>query len=210
MSLGNTETIEALKSGLDKIPAKDQSFVKSLLSQHATKGKLSEKQWYWVGKMAQSLEPKPNIPAFTFSVGPYDKVTSMLELAKKNLKFPKLNLQLATGEHIVCFQAGERAMIPGSITVKLARNEKGFSQRLGRVTKDGEFDPAKDAPTAIIPSLLAMLTALGADPVATVAAYGHKSGNCCFCMLPLTDERSLHAGYGPTCAKNYGLPWGDK
>jgi hypothetical protein len=33
-----------------------------------------------------------------------------------------------------------------------------------------------------------------------------------FCSLPLTDDRSDPLlggkGYGPVCAKKYGLPWG--
>lgn len=31
---------------------------------------------------------------------------------------------------------------------------------------------------------------------------------CVFCSRPLSDERSEFAGYGETCARNNGLPWG--
>lgn len=41
------------------------------------------------------------------------------------------------------------------------------------------------------------------------AAYGHKTGACCFCWQDLTDERSVTVGYGPICAERWGLPWGD-
>ena len=33
-------------------------------------------------------------------------------------------------------------------------------------------------------------------------------GVCVFCSKPLTDERSIFAGYGEKCASNHGLPWG--
>lgn len=33
-------------------------------------------------------------------------------------------------------------------------------------------------------------------------------GVCVFCTKPLTDERSIFAGYGEKCASNHGLPWG--
>jgi hypothetical protein len=29
---------------------------------------------------------------------------------------------------------------------------------------------------------------------------------CSFCGLALTDEGSVFMGYGPICARNYGLP----
>jgi hypothetical protein len=44
--------------------------------------------------------------------------------------------------------------------------------------------------------------------------YGHNHGNCIFCSRDLTDERSNPnaggVGYGPTCAKRYNLPWGER
>lgn len=42
------------------------------------------------------------------------------------------------------------------------------------------------------------------------AAFGHTTGNCVFCMQPLTDGRSTTVGYGPVCATKNNLPWGDK
>lgn len=32
---------------------------------------------------------------------------------------------------------------------------------------------------------------------------------CCFCWAPLDDARSIVKGYGPVCARHWGLPWGD-
>ena len=40
-------------------------------------------------------------------------------------------------------------------------------------------------------------------------SHGHRTGYCCFCGQLLTDEeRSVAFGYGPVCAKHWGLPWG--
>lgn len=41
-------------------------------------------------------------------------------------------------------------------------------------------------------------------------AFGALYGTCVFCARTLTDERSIDAGYGPTCAATNGLPWGEK
>lgn len=46
------------------------------------------------------------------------------------------------------------------------------------------------------------------DPAAAAASHGKSTGECCFCKRDLSDSRSLTVGYGPICAKNFGLPWG--
>ena len=40
--------------------------------------------------------------------------------------------------------------------------------------------------------------------------FGDLYGQCVFCGLKLTDERSITAGYGPKCAENRSLPWGEQ
>jgi hypothetical protein len=52
------------------------------------------------------------------------------------------------------------------------------------------------------------LRIIASDIAAAAAAYGHLTGKCTFCGLPLEDERSVSRGYGPKCATNHGLPWG--
>jgi hypothetical protein len=39
--------------------------------------------------------------------------------------------------------------------------------------------------------------------------FGHDYRQCVFCSRPLTDERSMTAGYGETCAHTHALPWGE-
>lgn len=41
------------------------------------------------------------------------------------------------------------------------------------------------------------------------ARFGKTHAHCVFCVRPLTDERSLTVGYGPDCAANRDLPWGE-
>jgi hypothetical protein len=52
------------------------------------------------------------------------------------------------------------------------------------------------------------LRAIAGDIAGAAAAWGHLTGTCTFCGLPLEDARSVAVGYGPTCATNHGLPWG--
>ena len=39
--------------------------------------------------------------------------------------------------------------------------------------------------------------------------FGDDTHRCIYCSIALTDQRSIDAGYGPVCADNYGLPWGN-
>jgi hypothetical protein len=41
------------------------------------------------------------------------------------------------------------------------------------------------------------------------ARFGHDFRQCVYCSRPLTDDRSMRAGYGETCAHTHGLPWGE-
>jgi hypothetical protein len=38
--------------------------------------------------------------------------------------------------------------------------------------------------------------------------FGMLTGMCCLCSRKLTDPRSVTVGYGSTCAKQYGMRWG--
>ena len=43
----------------------------------------------------------------------------------------------------------------------------------------------------------------------SAADLGKKYGFCVYCGHLLTTDESLKAGYGPTCASTYNLPWGN-
>lgn len=70
--------------------------------------------------------------------------------------------------------------------------------------ESGGFRTSEHAPKG----LFRLLEALDRHPGEAARAYGKATGQCCFCDRPLDDERSITAGYGRTCASNYGLPWG--
>lgn len=41
------------------------------------------------------------------------------------------------------------------------------------------------------------------------AEFGHAFGQCVFCGRLLTDPRSVSVGFGPVCADNHDLTWGN-
>ena len=65
-----------------------------------------------------------------------------------------------------------------------------------------------DAKAFIYDKITDLLTRFAADPAKVASEHGALTGSCCFCNKALKDERSTQVGYGSTCAKHYGLPWG--
>jgi hypothetical protein len=107
------------------------------------------------------------------------------------------------GDEICISQAGDRAKFPGSLNVTDGR-PFGMNVWYGRIYQDGAFEPSR----ASSDTVLDFLKKFAADPVETAARYGRRTGNCCFCNRPLSDERSTTVGYGPICAETWSLPWG--
>lgn len=57
-----------------------------------------------------------------------------------------------------------------------------------------------------------MLRKLSTETLATAdeaAAFGHMTERCCFCSTPIDTPESEAVGYGPKCASDRGLPWGN-
>ncbi|HEY1441372.1 MAG TPA: DUF6011 domain-containing protein [Mycobacterium sp.] len=201
--------IATLADNLAKLPAKDQSFAASLVAQFANKGSLSEKQMYWVGKLAARATGTEAIPANVI-VGDIAPIVALVTSAKG--KFPALLLATETGEKLRISVAGAQAKVPGSINVTgTVKQADGRNEWFGRITVNGVYQPGgKRLTTEKVAIITKTLVAFAADPVGVAAAYGLTTGQCCFCAKTLTHPDSKAVGYGPDCAANWGLPWGAK
>ena len=82
----------------------------------------------------------------------------------------------------------------------------GSNTWYGRIDETGAWMRSRHADDEIS----SLLGRLASDPAGTAAEYGKLTGHCCFCRRHLEDERSTEVGYGPVCAGNYDLPWGEK
>lgn len=140
----------------------------------------------------------------------FDGVIALMKRPGSALKFPKINLQIgegATAQTIQLSIAGSRSRTPGVVNVTDGGPFESNTW-FGKVTPEGQWMPSGRVSAATQASVATLLAALAADPAGTAAAYGRLTGKCCFCSKGLTDARSTQVGYGGTCAKNYGLPWG--
>ncbi|WP_113155930.1 DUF6011 domain-containing protein [Nitratireductor sp. OM-1] len=185
----NTQ-IENLKAALPRVPARQQDFAGSLIHQFERKGDLSNKQWYWVQKLAEDAEfaGVPDFTKETETVGQMHGLIKLFETAKEHLKYPAIALQLPDG------------------------GPYGSNVWYGRVSPDGVWQKsgAVESDLAMSRKVQTLLKALSADPAGTASAYGKLTGHCCFCRRKLEDEKSTAVGYGPVCAKHYNLPYGSK
>lgn len=193
------EKLEALRGGLDALSVRDRSFAESLLDQADGRG-LSDKQWGWV----DTLTRRASAPAA--KVANVAGIVGMMERADG--KRARIAIRVNAELTIRLVIAGPSSSEPGSVVI--TSTDRGYENRsfYGRVSRNGEFRPGRHATAAIEAAILAALAEMAADPAGVAAKYGHLTGECCFCGLTLTDGPSIAAGYGPVCARNYGLPWG--
>lgn len=130
-------------------------------------------------------------------------IMNLFAKAQAHLKWPKIRLTTPTGQTLCLKLAGNQSKNPGHLMITDG-GPYGANKYFGRVDLQGNWNPGRDN----TPEVVELLNKLSDDPAGVAAAYGKLTGNCCFCNLPLSDDRSTAVGYGPVCANHYGLPWG--
>lgn len=202
--------LDALAAVVDKLAPGDAAFAGDLIYKGRKYG-LSEKQAHWVGVLTERAQTPPPAPERVDLGGSLAPMLVMFQFARERLARPAVRLMTPEREVVRLRLAGEGAQHPGTINVD---DGHGFGGNwYGRVTKAGEWEKSMkqqrhdpERMTRVEQVLRDFVT----DPAQAAKAAAHLSGQCAFCARPLTDERSVKAGYGPQCADNYGLPWGDK
>lgn len=202
--------------------SRDSEFARSLVASVARYHSLSDKQLPHVKRLiAKATQPAPERQKIT--IGELDGIITLFDQAKRHIMWPKIVLSMghdADGNHylVKLSLAGDNARVPGSINVTEYDAAKKLEPEgqlwYGRILRDGQFEispkvqndeNAKDN----VEFVVTQLREFSADPVGVATAHGKLTGNCCFCHLPLTDGRSTVVGYGPVCAKNWDLTWGN-
>lgn len=194
--------VEGLADVLDSLSMKDKEFAASLVNNYRDRGRLSPKQWHWVDKLTRVAVDGYPEPARE-NVGNFGGVIALMGRAVKNLKHPRIRLHDSLGREVALSIAGAKAKEPGTVNVT---DGQPYGQNIwyGRVNKDGTWTRSRSADDVIGE----VLARLAQDPEGIAAAHGKLTGRCCFCSRNLDDKRSTEVGYGQTCAKNFGLPWG--
>lgn len=193
--------LDALRSAVDSgaVSDKDKDFALSLIAQAAKRG-LSPKQEYWVKRLVFLATPSAT-PAVQIDAA---AMYALFDTVAGKLRYPKITLTTKGSMNITLYVSGVRSRNPGVIHVVGADNEVFY----GRLPRSGVWDQAaQHCPQEQVDEVIELLREFASNPVVGATKHGHLHGNCCFCRLPLTDERSVSAGYGPVCAKKWGLSW---
>jgi hypothetical protein len=146
--------------------------------------------------------PKPEVvqPA---AAGSYPGIAAFLTPVSGHLKSGASVTFTVDGRTVQIKRAGQQSKHPGSFWVTDGRGY-GSSTLYGRIGPDGSFTRYNGFDGWVGD----LLSAFDRDPKGYAAVYGVRTGKCCFCNTPLTDPASAVLGYGPVCAKHYGLPHG--
>lgn len=86
---------------------------------------------------------------------------------------------------------------PGSLAVVVCGDFKGCVRPDGRLAGKALSEDKL---------LQDYLVQIAKDPVKAAFEYAKLAGLCSFCGKELTDAGSVEVGYGPLCAKHWGLP----
>ncbi len=172
-------------------------FGPSLVKQFGQKGDLSDKQWPWVHKLI--LEANTDTRQVE-DLGDLSGVYQLMEIASHFIKWPKIKLATDDGEVVKLVRAGPRSKYEGQINVTDG-GSYDFNTWYGRIDTQGAMTKSRDCTDQVTD----LLKRLGKDPHQVAAEYGNRFSECCFCGKALTDDNSVAAGYGPTCANHYGL-----
>ena len=192
--MDQNQAIETLREARGEFP-------QSLVAQFDRRGSLSDKQWHWVVKLA-SERVSERVEAD--KPGDYLRIVELLQRAQQHLKYPKLWLDSEETGPLRLHLAGPRSRHHGQVQITDGA-PYGRNTYYGRISEAGQLH----ASASVTPAVQEVMTSLAGDPVGVTATHGKATGNCCFCSKALSDARSLEAGYGPTCAGHWHLPWGD-
>ncbi|MCC6360652.1 MAG: hypothetical protein IT450_18080 [Phycisphaerales bacterium] len=132
-------------------------------------------------------------------------IIQMFDKAADRLKFPRVEFEYL--DTSVVLARTSRGQYPGSVSIfYLAGHQYVWC---GRIDRDGShFIAAGRCPNVETRCRInSALETMADDPEKFAAAYGRKSGRCCFCRRNLTDPGSVQSGYGKVCANHFGLSW---
>ncbi len=129
-------------------------------------------------------------------------IVELFAHANVSLQYPRVTFATSAGT-VRIQRAGERSRYAGDLMVTDGGSFEN-NRFYGRIDKAGAFHPGRDSSSAVT----GVLAEIAANPAEALGRLGLAQGQCCFCGKDLTDEASTTHGYGPVCAKNWGLPHG--
>lgn len=191
------------------VPLTRVDFAQDLVRTFEKQKKWSPKQEWWArfiyAEALGILEYDPSKKKkSSVDVGNFDGVYALFKEAKKHLKYPKIVLQTEKNEPVILKMAGNKSKMPDVVNIT---DDQPFGENkwFGRVMPTGEWVQNTKIPEEELSEVGSILRKLSKNPIKTAKEYAVLTGNCCFCNTPLSDPHSTAVGFGPVCAKHFGL-----
>lgn len=178
----------------------EENFIDSISQQIADGRNMSERQMAIFTRIQGNATKGNKGEGKTFipepqEEGDFPKVSQLLQLAGKKLKRPKITFSVAN-QQVVVSLAPSTGKNPGAAYIKVDGDYYGKVSANRHLTAYSE-----------VTGIRTFLDDMNEDASMAARVYGHRTGRCCFCNAKLTTHESSSHGYGPVCAKNYGLVW---
>ena len=174
----------------------DNTFANSIGGFSGDASKRSAAQLFWLHKLANQGAKRPEGKAVA-KVNLTPIKTMLLHAKEAGLKYPSIAVTVGDRE-VKLSLAGEKSANPNC--VYLASFGRG-GPYYGKITAEGNVFAGRD----FTDELGEALHSMALDPLGFALDQGNLTGNCCFCRKQLTTDKSTALGYGPTCAKRFGL-----
>lgn len=127
----------------------------------------------------------------------------MLHARSQGLKYPKVQISVDPPITLVMNSRGQINITNGK---RYGTPENQWFGKINNVRSCATLVAGRNWPT----QLDGILAKFANDPAKHMGTLGILTDHCQFCGKQLSNEHSMFHGYGPTCAENYGLPWGDE
>lgn len=156
-----TGAILELQSNSAKLPAQDHSFAKSLLKWRQDGKQLSEKQLYWVGRLAQKAQGIPDFTEIAQLIGQYKGVVTLFEKAAQKLKCPKIAIMSESGTNLSLKATINKTGKIFAVSVYAGVAYQSFA---GAIDADGAFKKSGALSEQNEGSMFALLAAIAKNP----------------------------------------------
>jgi hypothetical protein len=178
------------------VAGRTNDFGTALVANFERYGRWSDKQQYWANKLCAEATTPAGQPANVIDVAP---LFAMMATAQAALKRPSIRLQAADGSVWSVRPAGETSANAGQLYLYDGVT-KAYA---GKISPQGELRCRREVTTP--GQVHEAVKGFCKDPQGAAKAYGFSTKTCCFCAKALSDAFSVENGYGPVCAKRFGL-----
>ena len=197
-----TDLVEWLKNEGDN---NNNSFVRHMVHTLRRFNGLTQRQWAVVAEIRREQQQQGIDKPMTPMPESWKRMAVMFRMASGQIKSPTVRLDLCGSDHSIVFEPDS----PYGPSLYVRR--RTHPQRLVMIVnlKYNRIHWKGINKAALRDEYIQCLQEFNDNPIEIARAYSSKYGKCSFCARPLSDPRSTEVGYGPICATNYGLPWGE-